>query len=197
MKTNPDTDINLVNKLRQSQDRDAFNELYGRYSSKVFNYCLAFTGNEDDAKDCTQEIFIRVFKSISSFRSDAKFYTWLYRIMINTCKDMIRKTGYRKKLLSIVPEKEQYDTGKVNVPASHHADPHTELTRKEMHEAFITALQKLNPSFRKVIILRDIEDRSYEEISEITGRKLGTIRSSIARGRYQMAAYLKVFRNEV
>jgi len=197
MNTSPDPDINLVNKLRKSNDRDAFNELYDRYSLKVFNYCLAFTGNEDDAKDCTQEIFIRVFKNIRSFRSDAKFYTWLYRIMINNCRDMVRKTSYRKRRIMTGTVKEHSDTARVNDPSSHYDDPHTVLTRKEMHKAFCEALQKLQPAFRKVIILRDIEGRSYEEISEITGMKMGTIRSSIARGRYKMAAYLKVFKDEV
>ena len=197
MNPNSDPDITLVNKLRQSQDRKAFNELYDRYSPWVFNYCIAFIGNEDDAKDCTQEIFIRIFKSLSSFRGDAKFNTWLYRIMNNACKDMIRKTDYRKQLVSISHEKERSATGSFNDPLSHDITPHTELRRKEMHIAFIKTLQRLNPSFRKVIILRDIEGRSYEEISEITGKKLGTIRSSIARGRFQMATYLKLFRNEV
>lgn len=197
MKTIPDPDIDLVKKLQQSYERDAFNKLYDRYSSRVYNYCLAFTGNQDDARDCTQEIFIKVFKSINSFRLDASFYTWLYRIMTNTCKDMVKKTGYRKKLLPVGSDKDQYNSAKVNEPAINNDDPHTELTRKEMHAEFIRALQRLNPSFRRTIILRDIEGRSYEEIAEITGKKLGTIRSSIARGRYQMAAYLKAYRNEV
>jgi RNA polymerase sigma-70 factor (ECF subfamily) len=192
-----DPDINLVNRIRESGDKDAFNTLYDKYINKVYNFCLAFTGNDDDAKDCSQEIFISVYKNIGKFRSDSKFNTWLYRIINNTCKDMVKKVRYRKRMVS--SDSEGWDThgGSLDDPVSNYADPYMELTRKEMQEQFLSALKKLNPAFRRVVILRDIEGRSYEEISEITGRNPGTVRSSLARGRHRIATYLKSYRNDL
>jgi RNA polymerase sigma-70 factor (ECF subfamily) len=192
-----DPDINLVKRIQESGDKDAFNTLYDRYINKVYNFCLAFTGDDDDAKDCTQEVFIRVYRSIGKFRSDAKFNTWLYRIINNTCKDMVKKVSYRKRMVS--SDSEGWDTqgGSLDDPASNYPDPYVELTRKEMREQFLSALKKLKPAFRRILILRDIEGRSYEEISEITGRNPGTVRSSLARGRHRIATYLKAYRNEL
>lgn len=190
-----DPDINLVKRIQESGDKDAFNTLYDRYINKVYNFCLAFTGDDDDAKDCTQEVFIRVYRSIGKFRSDAKFNTWLYRIINNTCKDMVKKVSYRKRMVS--SDSEGWDTqgGSLDDPVSNYPDPYVELTRKEMREQFLSALKKLKPAFRRILILRDIEGRSYEEISEITGRNPGTVRSSLARGRHRIATYLKAYRN--
>jgi RNA polymerase sigma-70 factor (ECF subfamily) len=192
-----DPDINLVKRIQESGDKDAFNTLYDRYINKVYNFCLAFTGDDDDAKDCTQEVFIRVYRSIGKFRSDAKFNTWLYRIINNTCKDMVKKVSYRKRMVS--SDSEGWDTqgGSLDDPVSNYPDPYVELTRKEMREQFLSALKKLKPAFRRILILRDIEGRSYEEISEITGRNPGTVRSSLARGRHRIATYLKAYRNEL
>ena len=192
-----DPDINLVKRIQESGDKDAFNTLYDRYINKVYNFCLAFTGDDDDAKDCTQEVFIRVYRSIGKFRSDAKFNTWLYRIINNTCKDMVKKVSYRKRMVS--SDSEGWDTqgGSLDDPVSNYPDPYVELTRKEMREQFLSALKKLKPAFRRIMILRDIEGRSYEEISEITGRNPGTVRSSLARGRHRIATYLKAYRNEM
>lgn len=192
-----DPDINLVKRIQESGDKDAFKTLYDRYINKVYNFCLAFTGDDDDAKDCTQEVFIRVYRSIGKFRSDAKFNTWLYRIINNTCKDMVKKVSYRKRMVS--SDSEGWDTqgGSLDDPVSNYPDPYVELTRKEMREQFLSALKKLKPAFRRILILRDIEGRSYEEISEITGRNPGTVRSSLARGRHRIATYLKAYRNEL
>ena len=188
-------DINLVRKVQESGDEDAFNALYDRYINKVYNFCLAFTGDEDDARDCTQEVFIRVYKSIGKFRADSKFSTWIYRITSNICKDMVKKVSYRNRMISSDHERWHAHDGSLEDPAGYHPDPYMELTRKEMQDHFLLALLKLDPAFRRVIILRDIEGRSYEEISEITGKNPGTVRSSLARARHQMATYLKSYRN--
>lgn len=190
-----DPDIDLVMRIRESGDTHAFSTLYDRYSDKVFNFCLAFIGDEDDAKDCAQETFIRVYRNIGKFRSASTFNTWIFRIMSNVCKDMIRKHSYRKKMVSTDNERWETQGGKLLEPVSQYPDPHKELTRKEMQEQFLSGLQELKPSYKTMIILRDIEGRSYEEISEITGKNPGTVRSSLARARYRMAAYLNSYRN--
>ncbi len=192
-----DPDIDLVKKIQETGDKDAFNTLYDRHIKRVYNFCLAFVGDEDDAKDCTQEIFIKVWRSIGMFRAGSKFSTWVYTIMNNVCKDMIGKHTYRGKLVRIDNEKWDTKGGRLVDQQSQYPDPHTEMIKKEMQSQFLAALQKLKPSSRRVIILRDIEGRSYEEISEITGINPGTVRSSLSRARYQMSSYLKMYRNEM
>jgi len=192
-----DPDSCLVKRVQESADSGAFNALYERYCNKVYNFCLAFTGNDEDAKDCTQDVFVKIYRSIGSFRSDSKFSTWIYSIMNNTCKDLVKKRSKRKAVLVIENERWQPESGGLNDPIGSYPNPHDEMTRKEMHDIFLLALHELKPSFRRVIILRDIEGRSYKEIAELTGRNLGTIRSSIARGRNQVAAYLNSYRHEL
>jgi RNA polymerase sigma-70 factor (ECF subfamily) len=192
-----DPDIDLVKKFQESGDENVFNTLYYRYINKVYNFCLAFVGDEDDAKDCAQETFIRVFRSIGMFRAGSKFSTWIYSIMSNVCRDMMRKQSYKERRVSAGNEGGRTQGGSLVDPQSHYPDPHTEMTNKEMYCQFLSALQKLKPSNRRVIILRDLEGRSYEEISQITGKNLGTVRSTLARGRHQMANYLNMYRNEL
>lgn len=116
--------------------------------------------------------------------------------MINSCNDMVRKTSYRKYIKAVDTDNVSEEEMKYKAYDNDN-NPETVLIRKQMHEAFNRALQKLNPAFRTVIILRDIEGRSYKEISGITGKKEGTVKSSIARARYKMAACLKEFKNEM
>ncbi|MEE4116445.1 MAG: sigma-70 family RNA polymerase sigma factor [Marinilabiliaceae bacterium] len=181
-----DIDTLLVERIIREGDRSSFDELYNKYSKRVYNFCLNFLGNEEDAKDCTQEIFIKAFCSIGTFRQKSTFYTWLYRIMINNCKDMYRKKGFRKVDLNMAGGIESDDRSAIS----------RMITEKAI-QAFHEALGKMSAEFRTVIILRDIEGRSYSEISAITGTGEGTVKSRIARARRRMAEKLKDYKDEL
>jgi len=183
-----DPDILLVKRIQAESSRESFEILYDKYSKKVFNFCLNFLGDEEDAKDCTQEIFIKVFRSINGFRFGASFYTWLYRLMINSCNDMRRKN---KKI-----EVQQHSDQISNI-RSHGDSLDTVLTAKQAMEAFHSALKFMSANARTILILRDVEGRSYEEISSIIKCKPGTVRSRLARARMSMAERLKDFRDEM
>ena len=191
-----DPDYNLVKQIQHGSDNESFEILVRKYEHRVYNFCSRFLGNDDDASDCTQEIFIRIFEKIGGFRFRSAFSTWLYRIMINSCQDMART---RKKTRHSIIESD--GSGKMLIDQVIDKDrstsPDGEILRKEINAAFQKALRSLRKTQRMVIIMRDVEGRSYEEISNLTGLRPGTVRSSLARARYRVAEELKIFRDEL
>ena len=186
MNQGTDIDALLVKRVTQDGDRSSFDELYKKYATRVYNFCLNFLGNEEDAKDCTQEIFIKAFCSIGSFRKKSTFYTWLYRIMINHCKDMYRKQSRKKDDLSMAGRIESGERSIIS-----------KMVTEKAIQAFHEALGEMSTEFRTVIILRDIEGRSYREIASIIGTGEGTVKSRIARARNRMAEKLKNYKDEL
>lgn len=188
MKDINDQDIELVRSIQDEKSEESFALLYDKYSSRIYNFCLNYLGNEEDARDCTQDIFIKVFRSIGGFRLDSSFYTWLYRIMINTCNDMSRKN--KRKVF-------QQDPVQLSNIGSDEESIASRLTTKQAMAAFQSALGGMKANARTILILRDVEGRSYEEIATICACKTGTVRSRLARARLRMAEKLKDFRDEM
>jgi len=191
-----DPDVLLIQGFIDSKDPQNFNRLMDRYQDRVYNFCYRFLGNESDAADCSQEILIKVFKSLDRFEFRAKFSSWLYRISLNTCNEMVRSKEYRHRKNRVESEilNKEHHLYK-NADVSKNFDPEVSLYRKQINEAFQNALDKMKTVHKTIIILRDIEGYSYEEIAKITGMKIGTVRSTLARARYKMAGQLKEFRN--
>lgn len=194
-KTN-DPDYLVISRIQHEGDRHSCEELVSKYESLIFNFCFRFLGNDDDASDCTQDIFIKVFTNIQRFGFRSAFSTWIYKIMINTCRDMARK---RKKKNETEMRTDSLDPHTNEILQKNNPDhrPDMLLLRNEINNAFQEALGKLREINKLVLIMRDIEGRSYEEISKLTGIKPGTVRSALSRARYQVANELKVFRNEM
>ena len=181
-----DADAQLVRSFQGNRDRKSFELLYGKYKDDIFDYCCRFLNDEDEAADCTQEIFIRAFRHISSFRFESKFSTWLFRIAVNACYNAVRNRSKHVK-------ERYYDIGeRVREPSP---DPHQQLSIKEVGEAFHEGLEKLKEAQRSIIILRDLEGKSYEEIALISNMNPGTVKSTLARARFKMAEHLKDYRN--
>ena len=192
-----DPDIKLIRSFLTNQDKRSFTSLIEKYQHDVYHFCYRFLGDADDASDCSQEIFIRIYKHLPKFSFRSKFSSWLYRIMVNACNDMAKSRKYRASHLSL--ERGSVDAEGSPMPIENSSAPNPEQAtiRKEIQEVFQTALCKLRLQYRTVIILRDIEGRSYEEISTLTGMKLGTVRSSLSRARLEMAGFLKEYRYEM
>lgn len=185
-----DPDAALIDAFIGRDNKDAFEKLFDRYQDTVYGFCYRFLGNEDDAADCTQEIFISVYRGLVKFGYRSLFSTWLYRITINACYDAARA---RSKRMVTGP----FDQMEHKIGAGFHAsppDPEKILAAKEINEAFQGGLSRLKKSQRTMIILRDLEGRSYEEIGALAGMKPGTVRSTLARARYRMAEHLKDYR---
>lgn len=182
--------------IRQSISGDiqSFERLIKDYQKMAYNVAYRIMGNEEDAKDMTQEALIKVFKNLKKFRMDSSFSTWLYRIVMNTCKDELRKK--KMKVISIDQPIETGD-GQVYMELEDQRLKPDEIvaskeTQKEVHQA----LQEVNETNRMVVVLRDIKGFSYSEISDIMDVPVGTIKSRINRGRQELKNILMNKRNQ-
>ena len=174
-------------------ERRAFDELIRLHQRQVFNLCFRFLGDYDEADDCAQEVFIKVSRSLKGFRFDSAFGTWIYRIAVNTCKNRLNSLDYRLKARKIRIDVET-DMDQKSQPVEiedKSQSPAREVISKELDRLIQRAINALPARQKLVIVLRDIEGRSYEEIGEITGFKLGTVKSKLSRAREQLRESLK------
>lgn len=174
----------FVARLR-GRDERAFQELVTGYGDRVFNLVLRMVGDRAEAEDIAQEVFVTVWKSIDTFRSEARLSTWLLRIAANHAKNRIKYLARRQtdgRGLDEAPEAALADVGKA--PAqSRVTSPDVALEAAEQGNAIERAIAALDEDQRLVVVLRDIEELSYEEIGEITGLPEGTVKSRLHRAR--------------
>jgi RNA polymerase sigma-70 factor, ECF subfamily len=178
------SDEDLV-RLFQEGNRDAFRLLVERNQDKVRSLIYYTLNRSDIVDDLTQEIFLKVYNGLHSFRFDSKFYTWLYRITINKCRDELRKKWWKR----FVPLSDAVISNS-SVYVTHTVEPGTD---DGFSDAVRTALQKLPKHQREIIILKDIEDHSYEEISEILDCEMGTVKSRLSRARSALRIELQPY----
>ena len=173
-------------------DAQAFAELVKKYEKLVYNLSYQASGNADDAFDISQEVFIKVYRSLRKFRGDCRFFTWLYRITMNTVKDYIRSQKRRKTVsLSDYDEDEENPSGTRDIPdEGAEADPEEMTEKKERRELVRQAIGQLSEDHRTVVTLRDMEGYSYEEIAEMLGLEIGTVKSRLNRARLAIKEYL-------
>jgi RNA polymerase sigma factor (sigma-70 family) len=171
--------------LFQQGDVLAFNELYDRYYKRVLHFLFRFNINATDCEDLVQETFLRVYKSRDSYNHSSKFSTWLYTIAQN-----LSYTSYRKKvrmdLINFHTDELQQSQEVSQVIQNDEFDPDLVFERKVVREVFDRALKTISNDFQEVVVLRDLEGLSYEEISDKTGMPMGTVKSKINRGRHQL-----------
>lgn len=163
-----------------------FDVVYRRYKTDVFTFCLKFLGDFHEAEDCTQDVFIKAFRRFNTFREASSIGTWLYRISVNTCVNRKRKVSRRRNLMKRYVQ-ELSATGSIHDERT----PEAVLERRISDEIIRSAIAGLIPARRTVVILRDINGLSYDDIAEITNLKPGTLKSRIARGRRDLAKMLK------
>jgi RNA polymerase sigma-70 factor (ECF subfamily) len=181
----------LIARLRQ-RDEQAFSEVVRLHGDKVFNLVLRMVGTRAEAEDIAQEVFVTVFKSIETFRGESKFTTWLLRIAANHSKNRIKYLARRstdKNGLDAAPEASLADAGKAPVQA-HFDAPDAMLEAAELETLMQEAIATLDEEHRLLIVLRDIEELSYEEICEITGLPEGTLKSRLHRARMALKEHL-------
>jgi RNA polymerase sigma-70 factor (ECF subfamily) len=171
----------------------AFDTLINRYSPDIFALLLRLTEDTEEARDLTQETFLRALKAVKNFRGDADLKTWLYRIAINESRNRFRwwKRRNRNLTVSLDSENSFNETSPAERIAGNSENPETETLRRERQTALRKALQKLSANFREAIILRDIEGLSYEEIATALETNVGTVKSRISRGREELRKMLE------
>jgi len=185
-------DDDLVQRI-QAGDSNAFRALFDKYHRRAFAVAMGVVKNEQDAMDAVQEAFVKVHKNIHKFEGSSSFYTWLYRIVMNVSIDHIRKTSRRKHLdfdeRSIREDDNVAGDGAL-LPSVAHANPGKAALRKELGEAIQSALQELPEHHRAVLVLREIEGMSYEEMAETLEVPKGTVMSRLFHARKKMQASL-------
>ena len=185
-------DADLIRDF-QSGNKQAFDNLVIRHKDKIFNLCYWYLQDYQEANEQAQEIFIKAYKGLKSFRFESSFTTWLHRVAVNTCKNRIKSLEYRfrKQTDSIDnPEMaENVNPGDGIMDETH--SPDLALEKKQRSAALRKAISDLSESKKTMIVLRDIEGFSYEEIASITGLKHGTVKSKIARARDDLKNKLK------
>ena len=177
----------------QTGDMAAFDELVLKHKDRLFNLVYWFLGDYQDANDCAQETFIKVFKSIKKFRFESAFSTWLYRIAINTCKNRIKSSEYRwkKKTVSLEISNGSKNGNPCSEIANGSPTPVMALEKKEKMMRIQKAINLLPEEQNQVVVLRDIQGLSYQDISDITGLNLGTVKSRLARARIRVDNQVK------
>jgi RNA polymerase sigma-70 factor (ECF subfamily) len=180
----------LIERL-VARDERAFNELVRLYERRVLTLVVRMLGNPAEGEDVAQEVFVQVFKAIGTFRGEAKLSTWIYRIAINLCKN-------RVKYLKVRHTGEQDEVGEVEerggLSGARRAvgatieRPDEAMSGKQVERIVQRAIQELEPTFRECLVLCDVEELSYEQIEEITGLPIGTVKSRIHRARAQLRA---------
>ncbi len=174
------TDQVLIERV-QSGDKQAFNLLVMKYQNKVCNLISRYVGNSGDVQDVAQEAFIKAYRAIPGFRGESAFYTWLYRIAVNTAKNYIVAMGRRPPASDVdADEAEYYETGGMLKEIS---NPENLTLSNELQQVIFGAIEALPEDLKTAITLRELDGLSYEEIAEIMDCPVGTIRSRIFRAR--------------
>ena len=180
-------------KAIQEGDKGGFDELVLRHKDKVFNLCYRFLGDHQEANDLAQETFIKVYGSLKKFRMESSFSTWLYRIAVNTCKNRVKSLEYRFKKRMKRLDSQEVTNG--NNPSFEIADesqsPLIAFEEKERALIIQKAIDSLPEAKKTMVLLRDIEGLSYDEIVEVTGLNLGTVKSKLARARSDLRKKLR------
>lgn len=176
---------NLI-ELSQSGDAEAFEKLISPYMKSAYNLAYRYMGNSQDAEDASQDALISVFKNIKSFRGDSSFSTWMYRIVINTCKNYKRSDQKRSGDISIDKELETEDGSMKIDLADFSENPESKSLQKLKTKSLMDAIELLSDDKREILVMRDLQGMGYDEISEILDVALGTVKSRLNRARAEL-----------
>ncbi len=189
------SDLDLVQRVKNG-DREAFNLLILKYQRKVSRLVARLVRNPDEADDVVQEAFIKAYRALPQFRGDSAFYTWLYRIAVNTAKNHLVSQGKRPISLSdLASNDSDEESFELPVVSTDNNTPEAELMSRQVAEAVNRAVAALPEELRTALSLREIDGLSYEEIAEAMNCPIGTVRSRIFRAREAVAAELRPLLN--
>jgi len=175
--------------ILQASDGDelAFERLCRAYEKRIYNHALRMTGDPEDAFDISQETLIRLYFSLPHFKGESSFSTYVYQITSNLCKDLFR-TKKRRPVTAAPPEDEE--TWEAFI-ADDRYSPEKALEQSELRDLLNKGMMTLTPEHREVVVLREVDDLSYDEIADTLGLDMGTVKSRLSRARGQLRIYLR------
>jgi RNA polymerase sigma-70 factor (ECF subfamily) len=183
-----ETDQLLVERVKRGE-KAAFDALVLKYQSRIVNLVSRFVRNPTDALDVTQEAFLKAYRALPNFRGDSAFYTWLYRIAVNTAKNYLAVQSRRPAEGDVGTEDIEQNEG--DTALTEHDTPEHLLLTDEIQATVIAAIEALPPDLKTAIMLRELEGLSYEEIAVVMECPIGTVRSRIFRAREAIDKELK------
>ncbi len=187
----PVPDRELVKRV-QAGNAEAFEELVRRYERKVYNIAYRLLGNHQDASEALQDTFLRAYRAIDKFQFKSSFFTWLYRIATNTSLTKLRKRKSPPVISLDEPVGEHHDL-RLEIP-DYKYSPEKMMKQREMRQALQDAVDSLAPDYRSVVVLRDLEGLSNEEVSKVLNLSVSAVKSRLHRGRLvlreKLAGYL-------
>jgi RNA polymerase sigma-70 factor (ECF subfamily) len=166
-------------------DQAAWDQILRQHWRKVFNLAYKFVGRHDEAEDLTQDIFLKIFKALHTFDRRANFQTWLISISRNLCIDHYRSVRKERETMARDVDASQL------TPVSRERGPHSQLEQTDLKNLVRLALAELPPALRQAVVLRDLQEFSYQEIADQLGLPEGTVKSRINRGRLELARQLR------
>ncbi len=184
-------DVELIRGFKDG-DVSSFEQLVLKYQDKVYNLCRHMLGSAHDADDAAQDTFTKAYQNLNNFRPEASFYTWLYRIAVNTCLDYKKRPFFQ----SIFGSHVEGDNESGIEPVSGEPSPEKLYESKQLRYALGTSLGKLSLKLRAVIILKEVEGLSYEQIAGVLDVSIGTVKSRISRAREELKELMKEFREQ-
>ena len=185
------TDTQLI-ELVNAGHTNAFNSLVNRYRDRIFSVVYNMTSNREDANDVTQDVFVKAFHNIHRFQQKSTFFTWLYRIAVNTAISFIKKNRNRQ-FFSLENFEEEGISGKLAEILSSRKHSRRELLLQELQEKLNEALQKLSVKHRTTVVLFEIEGLSHKDIGEILNCSEGTVRSRLHYAKNELQNYMKEY----
>jgi RNA polymerase sigma-70 factor (ECF subfamily) len=190
--SSPGVDESVLVAQAREGDMQAFSALVRRYEGKIFRLAMHVTQNREDAEDVLQETFMKAYEHLDQFKGDSKFYTWIVRIAVNQALMKLR----RRRTDKSVSMDETIDTGEDTVVreiADWGEDPEQRFSREELGEILDGAIESLDPIYRSVFVLRDVEDLSTEDTAEALGLSVPAVKSRLLRARLQLREKLTRF----
>lgn len=182
----------MTDRAPAGADDRSFDAIVSQYHQRVYNVALRYLGDADEAADVTQETFINAYRSFGRFRGDAGVYTWLYRIAINNCRNHVRRR--RIGAAEAGPASAVSLDAQVPLdPPDPGASPQQLLEAAEMRDRIAAAVLSLDPDYREVVILREIEGLGYAEIAQVTGHSQDLIRTRLSRARAMLRRKLEAY----
>jgi RNA polymerase sigma-70 factor, ECF subfamily len=189
----PGVETQFIERLKRGEAA-AFETLVAERSGEIYGLLYRLTENAEEARDLTQETFLRAFQNIGHFRGDADLRTWIYRIAINQARNRWRWWRRRRRDATVSLDAPDGPSGQpltATLRAVHGHDPETQTLAHEREKVLRSALRTLGSSYRETVILRDIEGFSYEEIASTLGISVGTVKSRLSRGREELRRKLE------